>query len=200
MKMTAGINQRAYISENVILDFSGIFDRLDEARNDFNGLGNTQPAPDLIDAYRGITEPTERAIAKEPIKTIPRAETEQKTAFNVYMQYQENIKTSSQLQTDILKGLKAGENVYSLLLKASKAIELMTGNKLFYSQIERDIIDIYGAGLLEKPPLKLELEAVQGRLQKLRQAQERDGDTGNIATAIKAHEDRAGQIQELLGG
>jgi hypothetical protein len=33
-------------------------------------------------------------------------------------EYQQNIKTSSQLQTEILKGARAGENIYSLFLKA----------------------------------------------------------------------------------
>ena len=35
-------------------------------------------------------------------------------ALAVYREYQSNIKVSSQLQTDILKGAKRGEDIYSL--------------------------------------------------------------------------------------
>jgi hypothetical protein len=59
-------------------------------------------------------------------------------------EYQQNIKTSSQLQTEILKGVRAGEDIYSLFLKAVKVISLMTSNTVFYSQIEGDIRAIYG--------------------------------------------------------
>ena len=58
-------------------------------------------------------------------------------------EYQQNIKTSSQLQTEILKGVRAGEDIYSLFLKAVKAISLMTSNTVFYSQLEGDIRAIY---------------------------------------------------------
>jgi hypothetical protein len=58
-------------------------------------------------------------------------------------EYQQNIKTSSQLQTEILKGARAGEDIYSLFLKAVKAISLMTSNTVFYSQLEGDIRAIY---------------------------------------------------------
>jgi len=64
----------------------------------------------------------------------------------IYREYQQNIKTSSQLQTEILKGARAGEDIYSLFLKACKAISLMTSNTVFYSQIEGDIRAIYGQG------------------------------------------------------
>ena len=36
--------------------------------------------------------------------------------LEVYRTYQENIKRSGQLQTDILKGVQAGEDIYSLFL------------------------------------------------------------------------------------
>lgn len=74
---------------------------------------------------------------------------ERERALTVYREYQENIKTSSQLQMDILKGAKRGENIYSLFLKAVQAISLMTSNTVFYSQLNDDIRAIYGAGLSE---------------------------------------------------
>ena len=76
--------------------------------------------------------------------------------LEVYRTYQENIKRSGQLQTDILKGVQAGEDIYSLFLKAVQAISCMTSNKTFYSQVEADLISIYGIGLQQPAPLKLE--------------------------------------------
>lgn len=127
---------------------------------------------------------------------------ERERAKAVYREYQKNIKTSGQLQTALLKGARQGEDIYSLFLKAVKAISLMTSNKAFYSQIEDDIKTIYGAGLLELKPLELELEEVEGRLQRLREAYQRETEPADslqrIASAIKAHEQRATQLKGML--
>lgn len=127
---------------------------------------------------------------------------ERERAKAVYREYQKNIKTSGQLQTALLKGARQGEDIYSLFLKAVKAISLMTSNKAFYSQIEDDIKTIYGAGLLELKPLELELEEVEGRLQRLREAHQRETEPADslqrIASAIKAHEQRATQLKGML--
>jgi hypothetical protein len=136
-------------------------------------------------AQEDFNEPLESETIPEPQKPVeghtgtntgvPRLQREAESrkaeaerTLKIYQEYQQNIKTSSQIQTEILKGIKAGESVYSLFLKAAKSISLMTSNSLFYSQIEADIAAIYGKGLLEPEPLKMELEAVEGRLAKLR--------------------------------
>ncbi len=119
----------------------------------------------------------------------------------VYRQHQENTIKSTQLQTEILKGVRAGESVYSLFLKASKAITLMTGNTAFYSQIEAEAKTIYGEGLLQKAPLQIELQETEQRLKRLREAQERElsGDSSQrMKNAIKAHEARIAELQELI--
>lgn len=120
----------------------------------------------------------------------------------VYKQYQQNIARSGQLRTDIIKGVKAGESPYKLLLKAIECISLMTGDRLFLDATKADIKSIYGAGLLEGEPLQTELEEVQGRLAKLEQAAEREGEPEDskrrIQNAIKAHRERAAQIQDLI--
>lgn len=129
-------------------------------------------------------------------------------ALAVYREYQSNIKVSSQLQTDILKGAKRGEDIYSLFLKAVQAISLMTSNTVFYSQLNDDIRAIYGAGLLEPKPLELELEEVQGRLERLIEASKRGTETADslqrIERAIQAHKQRAtelkGKIEKAQGG
>ncbi len=115
--------------------------------------------------YKTITEP------KKPLETITEGlegihklqrEADRKKqdidrSLAICREYQQNIKTSSQLQTEILKGAKAGESIYSLFLKAVKAISLMTSNNVFYSQLEGDIRAIYGQGLLDPLPLQIEL-------------------------------------------
>lgn len=123
-------------------------------------------------------------------------------ALAVYREYQSNTKVSSQLQTDILKGAKRGEDIYSLFLKAVQAISLMTSNTVFYNQLNDDIRAIYGAGLSEPQPLKLELEEVQTRLEKLREASKRETEPADslqrIEKAIQAHEQRATQLREMI--
>lgn len=127
---------------------------------------------------------------------------ERERAVAVYGEYQKNIKLSEQLQTDILKGAKRGEDIYSLFLKAVQAISLMTSNTVFYSQLNDDIRAIYGAGLLASKPLELELEEVQGRLQRLREASQRNTEPADslqrIERAIQVHEDRARQLKALI--
>lgn len=121
--------------------------------------------------------------------------------LEVYRHYQENIKTCGQLQTELLKGARAGEDIYSLFLKAVKAISCMTDNKTFYSQIEGALKTIYGRGLQEPAPLLLEIQEAQTRLFKLREAEQRETDTDSlqrIKTAIKAHENKIAELKALI--
>ena len=60
-------------------------------------------------------------------------------AAEVYKRYQENIKATDTLQTEILKGVAAGEDIYQLFLKAVKALSLTVDNDLLYRQVERDL-------------------------------------------------------------
>lgn len=116
-------------------------------------------------------------------------------------EYQQNIKTSSQLQTEILKGARAGEDIYSLFLKAVKAISIMTSNTVFYSQLEGDIRAIYGKGLLDPLPLQIELQQVQERLTRLREALNREIEPDakeRIQRAVKAHENRIAELEALI--
>jgi len=127
---------------------------------------------------------------------------EHERTLAIYREYQHNIKESGSLRTAILKGAKAGEPPVALLLKAVKCISLMTGDTVFYSQLEGDIKSIYGAGLLEPEPLKIEIQETQERLQKLQKALERDTETADskerIKRAIEAHKARISQLQGLI--
>ena len=118
--------------------------------------------------------------------------------LEVYRTYQENIKRSEQLQTDMLKGARAGEDIYSLFLKAVQAISCMTSNKTFYSQVEADLISIYGIGLQQPAPLKLELMDTQKRLDRLREAEQREPNIDSIKRAISAHQNRIAELEKQI--
>ena len=126
---------------------------------------------------------------------------EKKRALEIYREYQSNIKVSSQLQTDILKGIKRGEDIYSLFLKAVQAISLMTSNTVFYNQIEGDIRAIYGEGLLAPLPLQMELQQAEERLTRLREAEGRELEANSrerIKRAVTAHENRIVELEALI--
>ena len=151
-----------------------------------------KPLETLVEGVEGINKLQREADRKK--QDIDRS-------LAICREYQQNIKTSSQLQTEILKGAKAGESVYSLLLKACKAISLMTSNSVFYSQLEGDIRAIYGQGLLDPLPLQIELQETQERLTRLREAEQRelDGDSKErIKRAIKAHEAKIADLESLI--
>lgn len=130
-----------------------------------------------------------------------RNKAEKDRSLEICRRYQENIRKSEQLQSEILKGARAGEDIYSLFLKAVEAISCMTSNPLFLSQIEGDIKTIYGRGLQEPAPLRLELRETQKRLDRLREAQQRETETDSlqrIAQAVKAHEARIAELTGLI--
>lgn len=151
-----------------------------------------KPLQGVLEDLEGIHKLQRQADAKK--QNIDRS-------LAICREYQQNIKTSSQLQTEILKGAKSGENIYSLLLKACKAISLMTSNSVFYSQIEGDIKAIYGQGLLDPLPLQIELQETQERLQRLREALNREIEADakdRIQRAIKAHEAKIADLESLI--
>lgn len=151
-----------------------------------------KPLETLTEGLEGIHKLQRQADAKK--QDIDRS-------LAICREYQQNITTSSQLQTEILKGAKAGESIYSLFLKAVKAISLMTSNTVFYSQLEGDIRAIYGQGLLDPLPLQIELQQVQERLKRLREAEERELEADSrdrIKRAVQAHENRIAELEALI--
>ena len=196
--------QRVTITDNVILDFTGLFSQEEAPESPVEPLLGAGAINNPIEPQKpvqGQINGLEREQAKQLFLQATREQEDHRRNLEVYRTYQENIKTSSTLQTQILTRLKAGEDVYSLFLKAAKAISLMTSNSVFYSQTEEDLKAIYGRGLQEKPPLQIELEEVQGRLQKLIEAdkREKDGDSKErIQRAIQAHKNKATELREMI--
>ena len=184
------------------LDFTAIREPTDKPpESPETALNGTDGQNKPVDGKTPNTAPqraTEQAGQLTNRYSLEQAEHERNTA--IYKDYQNNIKATGELRTQLLKGVKAGEPPVLLLLKAVECISLMTSDKLFYSQIEGDIRSIYGAGLLEREPLELELESVKKRLEKLEQARKREtGDSKKrIEAAIQAHRKRAAELKNLI--
>lgn len=124
----------------------------------------------------------------------------QEQAAAVYKQHQENIKKTGEIQSAILKGLQAGEDISLLFLKAVKGLSLATGNDLFYRQAEDSVKTIYGYVLRDPGALKLETSETAARLHKLQQAAKTatGEERSRIDAAIRAHKKRIIDLQGKL--
>ena len=210
----AGRSAKATISNDINLNFDILFSGATIATEPLKAnrrtetLQKPQNPPEVkIDGLEWITAAEAHATEEKPapIKALvtqsQREAEDHKRTLEIYREHQTNTKKSEQLQAEILKGVKAGEDIYSLFLKAIEAISLMTANTCFRSQIEEDIHSIYGTGLHEKPPLELDLKRTQERLQTLTEAirQGQSPEEGQIIeTAIKAHKRRIAELEDIL--
>ena len=150
-------------------------------------------------ALNSIPEQGAKKPAEAPSGSISRLEREKQkteTARQMYATHQRNIQRAGDLRSEIALGIKRGEAPLDLLLKALECISLMTGESTIYTQSKEDLLAIYGWGLGQPEPLKLELKEAEHRLAMLTRpelkqatpdAQER------IEKAITAH-------RELIAG
>lgn len=110
-----GAETRIAVAEDIVLDFAGLFSPIEGEKQ-----APESPTEPLLRAveYKTITEPQKPAErlteglegqqAKKLYLDTQREREDRQRSLEVYRTYQENIKTSSHLQTEILKGLKAG--------------------------------------------------------------------------------------------
>ena len=171
---------KEFLDGNVAIDFSELFGE----------PGGAEPVEEPRAEQAG-------ALAREH----EREEAELQHSREIYKTYQENTKISEQLQTSILRGVHEGEDIYTLFLKAAKAISLMVNNNTFYNQVEADTLTIYGKGLQQNEPLRIELEAIKTRLQRLMTAHEETDNADEkkrLEDALRAHTRKAEQLEKLL--
>lgn len=206
------------------LDFTG----LGQIATGFTGAGETpaggaekQPLPEkqahipaadarLIESEGNNTPESQNAVegqlnAPAGMGALQRqadqAKRDKENTLAIYQRYQQATNQSAALRTEILRGVKAGESIYSLFLKAVKAVSLMSNERLFYDQIAGELPTIYGKGLLEPEPLELELTAVKERLERLQQAETRAQtaqELAQIQAAIRAHREQIERLESLL--
>lgn len=119
---------------------------------------NRSPSGEIIHSHKLDAERQERARLRE-----------------MYSTYQENIRRAGSCRSDILKGMKRGEDPLALLLKAIECISLMTGDTVILEQGKADILAIYGWGLGEVAPLQTQLEEARTRLDRLTGQEPREG-------------------------
>lgn len=109
---------------------------------DFTGLNQIGAAADFDTAAK--EKPQERTQLQR--EADQRAET-LRNAADVYKRYQENIRATELLQAQVLKGIKAQKDIYSLFLKAAKALSLTISNREFYAQILKELPQYYPEAL-----------------------------------------------------
>lgn len=117
---------------------------------------------------------------------------------SVYREYQENIKRTEQLRSDITKGIQEGVDPCILLLWSMEAISRTTGDRLFYDQGKANLQAVY-ASLGYAAPIAHHAQEVQERINRLCAALDREEDPGvreRIARSIKAHRHRLDQLEE----
>ena len=191
------------MKNNIVLDFSGVFATGDQKPAETHSKRDT-----VITATVAETLPeahTEDESAQYAPLTLCREAEQRKQdhqrSKEVYKTYQKNIHKSETLQTEIIKGLSAGEDIYSLFLKAVEALASVTNDNQLYKQAEADIREVYGVGLRQEQPIRRELEAVEHRLYLLEESllwETESGERKRIERAIEAHKQRAEKLQNLI--
>ena len=95
----------------------------------------------LYDSYR-VKRITKQAAVREKKAIRQGFEENREDYFHqlaMYAQYQEDIRVSGMLRSEILKGLQVGEEIVSLLEKACECIGKMTGDMLFPQLCRREV-------------------------------------------------------------
>ena len=181
------------------LDFS-ILDTLKNGSQNAPERTKTEPVGKSATDKEKDSEGLSGASEGVSLVRLGRDKEDRARLLDTYRKLQDNIKASGTLRTDIIKGARAGESITALFLSAVKCISLMTGDTVFYSQIEADVKAIYGEGLLEPEPLQIQIHEVEERLEKLQCSLTRAGiapdDRQRIQNAVQAHQRKR---EELLG-
>ena len=100
------------------LDFSGL-----------NGLKNSNPK-------RNPQLQQKESVA---LSYLDKEQEVYENAKKAYKEYQEAIIKAGSLRSEIMKGVKNREDITALFLKAVECISVMTDDKLFYSEIKKNI-------------------------------------------------------------
>ena len=108
---------------------------------DFTALDSLSPESNPTQPPK-TSEPLESAFSSTP--ALDKIKEERAQLREAYKDYQEKIKTSSDYRIMINKGVKSGEPIESLFLRAVKCIELMTGDTTVYTGAKKALVELYG--------------------------------------------------------
>lgn len=123
------------------------------------------------------------------------------TELDIYQTYMRNVRLTEEIQSDIIRGAKAGEDPFALLLMALKAIGLMTGTDILYKDVELSMRAIYGQALGMKGPVSIELANAKERLEKIRATMatcEPGENLERMKQAVKSHEALIARLTQQL--
>lgn len=167
---------------------------------DFSGLLNLGQAQGLQAAQEDFGEAAQGKSTKGmiggPSRAAQEASQERAKLAQLYKEQQENIRAAEQLRVEIIKGIKAGIDLYILFLKALDCISRMTGDQLYYDMNEAQARATYGA-LGHSTPIEQEIEGARKRLELLQAARDQEADPRSrdrIEQAIKAHQELIKQL------
>ena len=125
-------------------------------------------------------------------RRIKRKNEEKDKQKQIFLMYTENLSKASIEQAEILKGLKAGNDIYNLFLKAIDTIELLSNNKAFSNQARENVIKVYGEQLGNKRPLEIQLEEINNRYNNIKKSlqQAKGEDKKRIEKAAAEHKQK----------
>lgn len=126
------------------------------------------------------------------------AENTRQQALEVYAHYQDDIRQTEQLSTEILKGLQCGEPLAKLFLKAVKALSLCTDNKVEYDIIEDTLLTVYGSAFHDEEVMAISAEKISKRLDRLNDAlksADNESDKCRIQQAVQAHQKKLDKLK-----
>lgn len=81
-------------------------------------------------------------------------------AEKIYSEYQANIRAAGEGRPVILNGLQEGRDVERLFLQAAEVIGRLTGDADVPRRVREELLTVYGVGLAEEVPRRMQREAV----------------------------------------
>ena len=100
---------------------------------DFKGLDS------LTGAAQDFTEESTPVLAPQLERKAQNEADDRSRAAAVYRTYQENIRKTEILQSQILLGIKAHVDIYELFLITARALSYTISNREFIAQIEKEL-------------------------------------------------------------
>lgn len=143
---------------------------------------------DIINPLKEIDEAQELGALQKKANQIQK---DHKRAKQIYSTYSNNRKLTRGLRAEIMQGVREGQNIYLLFLKAIKVIEVLVSDPVFYNTIEADIKTLHTNTFKDPLSIEQEAETVRNRLDSLNNALTTATDRGErdrIKRAIKEHE------------
>lgn len=138
---------------------------------DFTAIQN------LAEEKKPPTEPPRASQSKEGKAAAPapdlggravyklgQEQRDREKAREAYKAYQENIKRAGDLRSAISCGLRRGEDLAEILLRALECISRMTGDSFFLEQGKADLLTVYGLGLRQPAAVQIQLKEAKTRL------------------------------------